>query len=289
MKKLELMIMAAISVVCLQSCSKDGLFEEQGMMNSEETALQTRSGEDMFTKFIYHGKEYESYYTIEHDSVMVYQNPEVQALAEIFDKKTDLSTFVYPDGTVEYFDTHDEFLAALDRVDKKSYEIYCTTPQISYYAFPPIDPQDKVNNDAELWLYDDTNFEDTRGIIVLKRGEKKEEIGHLKKDFSPNMNDKASSLAAFSVDGKTLFELFEDDSYRSHSMNFIVHRGSGTLDGQEFSLQSDFPTGPDHPIPDNPRNRVAKIAIFNLKSNHVVGTTNSTWNDRITSVRITRQ
>ena len=132
-------------------------------------------------------------------------------------------------------------------------------------------------------------FEDTRGIIVLKRGEKKEEIGHLKKDFSPNMNDKASSLAAFSVDGKTLFELFEDDSYRSHSMNFIVHRGSGTLDGQEFSLQSDFPTGPDHPIPDNPRNRVAKIAIFNLKSNHVVGTTNSTWNDRITSVRITRQ
>lgn len=286
-KILKLMVMATVSVVCLQSCSKDGLFEEQGMMNSEETALQTRSGEeDMFTKFIYHGKEYESYYTIEHDSVMVYQNPEVQALAEIFDKKTDLSTFVYPDGTVEYFDTHDEFLAALDRVDKKAYEIHCSTPQISFYGSIPLVPEDKVNNCAELWLYDDTNFEDTRGLIVLKNGEKKKEIGHLKKNFSPNMNDKTSSLAAFSIGGKTLFELFEDDNYRSNSMNFLVYRGSEILDGEEFSIQPNFPESPEQPVIPV---YIGRIAIFNLKSNHVVGTKNSTWNDRITSVRITRQ
>ena len=249
--------------------------------------MVTRSGEDLFTKFIYHGKEYESYYTIGYDSVLTYENPEVQALAEQFDAQTDLSTFMYPDGTMEYFDTHDEFLAELDRVNKKAFEMYSSLSQISLYAYPPTQPNDKVNNDAELHLYDDTNFEDTKGVIVLKRGQKQKTIAHLKKNFSPNMNDKTSSFVAFTIGGTTLFELFEDDNYHNHSMNFIVYNNTGNqLDGEKFSLYSD---APDYPIIDNPRNHPGKAFVFNLKTCHVVGTTNSSWNDRITSVRITRQ
>ena len=45
----------------------------------------------------------------------------------------------------------------------------------------------------------------------------------------------------------------------------------------------------DTPKPDSPRSHWGKGFDANLKDNYVVGTHNSSWNDRITSVRITRQ
>lgn len=279
--------MFAIAVgVCLFSCSnEDGL--DRQIVEDERVSSFSRNSEALFTTFVYHGKTYESCYQVDNDSSVVYKNPEVQALAEYFDTTPELVTFIYPNGMMEYFDTHDEFMKSLERVKEEVNVISGQANAVDshFYAFPSKGPADNVNNDAELYLYDDTGFSSRRGDIILKKGAKKVEIPHLKKNFSPNMNDKTSSLEAYSIAGTTLFELFEDNNYRSHCMSFILNN----------SIRWDFVDKPfslpfnDTPKPDNPRSHWGKGFDANLKDNYVVGTHNSSWNDRITSVRITRQ
>ena len=283
--RVQNVLTAVLTGLLLFSCSK----EDSLNYTDEESSLKTfasRSQESSFTSFIYHGKTYESFYTVNNDSVVTYDNKEVQLLAEKFDETPGLVSFYYPDGTIEYFDTHDEFMSELNRLKDYINNFYKGNENICTYGFPALTPADRTNNDAELYLYDDVNFEDTKGSIILKRGTKQIAIPHLKKNFSPNMNDKTSSLQAFSIAGTTLFELFEDDNYRSHCMSFILNNSQRVDFGnQEFSVLADL----EFPVGDDPRQHWGIVFDANLKDNHVIGTTNSKWNDRITSVRITRQ
>lgn len=230
--RVQNVLTAALTGLLLFSCSKDDSIN----YTDEESSLKTfasRSQESSFTSFIYHGKTYESFYTVNNDSIVTYDNKEVQLLAEEFDKNPDLVSFFYPDGTIEYFDTHDEFMSEINRLKDYINDFYKGNENISTYGFPALTPTDRTNNDAELYLYDDVNFEDTKGSIILKKGTKQIAIPHLKKNFSPNMNDKTSSLQAFSIAGTTLFELFEDDNYRSHCMSFIVNNMQRTDFGNQ--------------------------------------------------------
>lgn len=283
--KLSNLMLLPLASWCLFSCSNDEIINNQSV-NNENVPSLSRTQENLLTTFIYHGKTYESYYRIENDSIIVYENEDVQTLAKQFDETPELVSFIYPNGIVEYFDTHEEFMESLNRLKNAISTINQEVENVTTYGLPALKPADCKNNDAELYLYDDINYEDTKGTIVLKRGTSKIEIPHLKHNFSPNMNDKTSSLQAFSIAGTTLFELFEDDNYRSHCMSFLVNNSQRTNFGnQEFSLLSDDL----YPKPDDPRSHWGMCTDENLKDNHVVGTVNSKWNDRITSVRITRQ
>lgn len=119
---------------------------------------------------------------------------------------------------------------------------------------------------------DDDNYEDTKVEFDLKKGQNKIEIPHLK---PYGMNDKTTSFCVFTLqDTQNFFELFEDDNYKSLCFSFLVTMTTNSvLNGGERVLAMPY----------------GEFYCPNLKNIHVKGTKRSSWNDRITSVRITQQ
>lgn len=85
-------------------------------------------------------------------------------------------------------------------------------------------------------------------------------------------------IVAYSFGGTTQYQFYEDDTYRNHCLAFTTYANSrekinGPLDSHFINL-SGFNYGMTF-LPD-------------LKNIHVIGTNSSSWNDRITSIIITR-
>lgn len=276
MKVFIFTMLATVGLV-FTSC-ENNLNEVQVPENNFKDPINSRSGDIESIKFIYHGKTYESTYTMTEDSVCLYHNSEVNKLAQQFDHTPGLVSFYYPNKDLEYFDNDGEFQTAFARIRNKVDSIY-QTQNIANYGIrsndiPILDqPVDALNHDAELWLYDDIGLLDRREDLYLNRGELVFEWPHLKRTYG--MNDKTSSFVALSIGGWTIFELYEDDHYKSHCMKFML---TSTQDLTITGPYSDIHSG----------RTVASALAIDLHECDVVGTKRSTWNDRITSVRITR-
>ena len=278
MKVLSLSILSTLLFCCF-SCNNN---EFDGVKNEFSELNETRSNNELTTKFIYHGKTYESSYEIINDSLKRYNNPDVEMLAQKFDASPTLTSFYYPNHEIEYFDSEEELDASFDRIKEKVENIY-NQQKLSYFVMAansrviiddPSNPVDIMNHDAELWLYDDVAYLDRREDLYLQAGEKIFEWPHLKDKY--NMNDKTSSFCAISIGGFTRFNLYEDDNYRSHCMSIIVGNQGDPIDVSKtpYSLSS---------------LRLTNYAYaIDLKECEVLGTKRSSWNDRITSVRIER-
>ncbi len=293
MKKLINKSALFAALLALVSCSEENVIDEnQDRNNTFSTSRTSLANEENVVNFLYKGREYNSSFSIVNDSLIEYDNPEVQKLEESFDLKPNLVTFIYPNGKIEYFDSYEEYQSSMEQI-KRSINTFCNelgNNVNSREELPGLpNPDDMYNHDAELKLFDDDWFSDTEGKIYVEKGQTQVGVTHLKKHFSPNMNDKTTSYQAFSMVGDFLFELFEDDNYKSHCMAFVVKHGIRThFTNEEFSINYADPLNDTPVLPDERVNWGCTVDE-NLKDNHVVGTHNSSWNDRITSVRITKQ
>lgn len=267
--------MLAIASVSFTSCSQDDeMFSENDSQTMESRSTNTTEEK---IDFYYKGERYQTVSYLQGDSIIGIEDPEIEKLLLELDAKPNLVTFAYPDGMCEYFDDAESFHADKERVFvmSKERESWAST-------FPSISPRKLVDapnfggkseNIANLFLYDDDNYEDTMIEFDLKKGQNKIEIPHLK---PYGMNDKTTSFCAFTMrDTQNLFELFEDDNYKSHCFSFLVTMTTDfKLNGGERAVI---------PMP------YGEFYCPNLKNIHVKGTRRSSWNDRITSIRITQQ
>lgn len=260
-----------VFVIGLVSCSSDPL-ENLSLSEGRSIALTRSDNVEESVTFIYHGKCYESTYTVLGD-LICYSNSEVNELAQQFDQKTELVSFYYPNNIVEYFDNEEDFQSHFDRVigmaDSITSNMHVDVNDVMLRSQPTIDFD---NVKAAIILYDDWGLMGGNyKYFTMSLNGTPVECPHLK---AYGMNDKTSSFIAYSVGGVTLFELFEDDSYRNHCLKFAVFENTNSqMDNTTFSTKS------------RPR---GQAFVSDLKSCHVSGTKRSTWNDRITSIRITR-
>lgn len=277
--KVSFFIMLSIIALIFTSCDNN-LSEARIPENNTGYQINSRSENMESIKFIYHGKVYESTYIVTEDSTCLYQNPEVNKLTQFFDHTPGLVSFYYPNMEVEYFDSDEDFKEKFDKI-KEKVKLICEEQENNNFNFrfeddsiPDFDkPVDVINHNAELWLYDDIALMDRREDLYLNRGEAKFEWAHLKNKY--NMNDKTSSFIAQSISGVTMFELYEDDNYKSHCMKFML---GSTSDIKISGVYSAIHSG----------RTVAHALAVDLHDCDVAGTKRSTWNDRITSVRISR-
>lgn len=267
------------TVISLLVCANLGFISCTNELNEPENEAPTRSANnetalsDTITepiKFLYKGITYEATSTVVNDSVISIDNMIVKDLLLGLDKLPNLVTFSYPDGSYEYFDNQEDFNANKPRAFKLSEEIEKTLPRVPQTRGRIDSPN--YNYAANLFLHDDRNYEDTMCELNLPIGQAMLAIDHLKPTYG--MNDKTSSFVAISINGSTLFELFEDDNYRNHCFSLLVTKTTNIgINSGERSIPQ------QHGL----------AAAPNLKNVHVVGTKRSSWNDRITSIRMTRQ
>lgn len=290
MKTKNLFIVALSCIVTgisMISCNN----EAPNISNSsdEASSRNSQAEEIQSISFIYQGKTFESDYFMVNDSTIGYMNPEVEELAKNFEQNPNLYIFLYPNGMTEYFNDAQEFHKDIKRVMQAVDSLsQIKTPQSrthSHGGLPsgnamiqalPVYPEYHY---AELVLYDDVSFLDRCELIAIEKPFSSVQIPHLKDEC--NMNDKVSSMIAYSIECNALFECFEDDNYKSHCMSFLVRNG----ERYEYS----FTPGTGYiEVKQNGQN-FGEAWFMDLHDCHVVGTKKSSWHDRITSVRITRQ
>lgn len=256
------------------SCDNNEIVSTSENANNSDVLSLTRASQNLSSNlmtedlnFLYKGVRYHATCVVEDDSIISIDNKDVDQLFAKFDSMPELGTVLYPDGSYEYFDNQEDFNLNLKRViainESMSFKSF-----ISSRGELPLANKDY---DANLFLFDDRNYSDSEAKIYLDKGKQGREIEHLKPEFG--MNDKTSSFVAYSnIDGNMLFELYEDDNYRNHCFRFIISNGTNEVinSGERFKVIG------------------GKVAAPNLKNVHVRTTKRSSWNDRITSVRITR-
>lgn len=282
-KKLLITLTCGIIGLNMISCNNEETLNYPNLSNN--SASRTISTDDISkVSFIYNGKTYESNYFMENDSTISYMNPEVEELAKEFETMPDLYAFLYPNGIIEYFDNKTIFYTNIERIKQTIYNLpkenlLSRGDHIDGGLKPglilgaPVSPD---YHNAELVIYDDIYGLDRSEILPVEKPNLTLEIPHLKDKY--NMNDKVSSMSAFSIANDALFECFEDDNYKSHCLSFFVRNGyfynytstpgTGTTD-MKYTGYS-----------------FGHAYFDDLHNCHVVGTKRSSWNDRITSVRI---
>ena len=126
---------------------------------------------------------------------------------------------------------------------------------------------------ANLFLCDDHNYGGKVRHVLLSTANRDTVVNHLKPGY--DMNDKTTAFCAYSFGGNTLFELYEDDHLKSHCLSFTCYSKDAQVMNGPYSTSFQWlPYG--------------AVIAPNLKNIQVEGTKRSTWNDRITSVKITR-
>lgn len=272
--KTFILSLLALTSLFISSCSQD----ETVLQESESKTIESRGVGTSIEEvdFYYKGEHYQTVSYLLGDSIVGIEDPEIESLLTELQNKPNLVTFSYPDGSYEYFDDYESFQNEKPRVLSYSAEVekwYAQNPSITPRGYVDV-PNVGANreNIANLFLHDDDNYEDTMREFDLQKNQGKIEIPHLK-DYG--MNDKTTSFCAYTMQNtQNLFELFEDDNYRSHCFSFLVtmstHVGMNTGQMAVQEPHGDF-------------------CCPNLKNIHVAGTKKSSWNDRITSIRITQQ
>lgn len=287
--KTKNLLIAALSgiVTSLSMISCNNEVPNTSSTSSDATSRGIQVSETQSVSFIYQGKTYESDYFMVNDSTVSYINPEIEELAKSFEQNPDLYVFFYPNGITEYFNNSQDFQTDMKRV-MQTVDSLCQikTPQSRSHSdsgLPsgnqeiqagPVHPE---YHNAELVLYDDVAYLDRCELLPLEKPFSSVQFPHLKSQC--NMNDKVSSMIAFSIGTDALFECFEDDHYKSHCMSFMVRNGV------RYDYSSTPGTGTVEEEPNG--YNYGEAWFVDLHDCHVVGTKKSSWNDRITSVRIT--
>ncbi|MEY8609435.1 hypothetical protein AALM74_09680 [Parabacteroides segnis] len=250
------------AIIGLISCESDvvDVSQKQNELQSKIEIKSLESETEVCNiSFFYKGRKYETSYNFVCDSIISYKDAEIGELITELQNLPNLVTFVFPDNSIEYFDDQNDLDNNLQRVVELSESMQIVNMGIEPLANNAYPPKNK-NYMANMHLYDDIGYYDTHCEFNLKVGDVIE-VSHLK---SYGMNDKTSSLILY-ANGNTniLFQFWEDDSFKSHSwaitMNSLVMGPTG--------IQGCY-------------------ACDNLKNIHVEGTKRSSWNDRITSLRM---
>ncbi len=277
------------TIACLSMISCNNEVPNTSSLSDEASSRSLQTEEVQSVSFIYKGKTYESDYFMVNDSTIGYMNPEVEELAKSFEQNPELYVFLYPNGMSEYFNNSQDFQTDIKRV-MQTVDSLCQikNPQSRSHVdgglpsgnqeiqASPVYPE---YHNAELILYDDVAFLDRCEILPLEKPFLSVQFPHLKSQC--NMNDKVSSMIAFSIGTDALFECFEDDHYKSHCMSFVVRNG----ERYEYSFTPGTGTVE---VKQNGKN-YGEAWFNDLHNCHVVGTKRSNWHDRITSVKITIQ
>lgn len=275
----------SMGIVCLAlnftSCDNDFATSDiQEAQLPPETKSLNLSTDTVYenNKFIYEGKTYDYVATIVNDSVLHISDQSVEELFQEFENYAELVTHMHRDGTIELFKDNETFHAQLPGIIERDKDLIGNRVQpynadVPWETIPPIDNTD--NKIANLYLCDDDGYRDTHYQLDLRSGESSQEISKLK---SKGLNDKVTSFAAYTIAGTTLFELFEDSGFKDHCFSFVVYTGSATqiLDGVIYKWAPPAP-------------QIGQFLVADLKDLWVKGHSVDTWNDRISSVRITRQ
>ena len=123
LKKIASVVIAGLVVV---SCAND----VDGFISIPDDAtgvqqISTRGSSDNL-KIVYHGKVYETLYTIINDSTYLYQNSEVKDLIDnLNETRPNLRTFIHGDGVIEYFDDENDFNLNKERIMSEYEKNYC--------------------------------------------------------------------------------------------------------------------------------------------------------------------
>lgn len=280
MKKLNYLVALVCTTAGLFSCNNE-MIDSDSFINSE-SIVKTKSVEvspsDTITetcKFLYKGLNYETTMLIVNDSVVSMQDKGVEKLLTELNELPNLVTYRHRDGLIEYFDNREALLSILPDIVAKEEKLISNTKSLrgSVVANPACDAI-KDGYYANLFLCDDHNYGGKVRKILLSTARTDTVVNHLKPNY--DMNDKTTSFCAYSFKGNTLFELFENDHLKSHCLSFTCY-------SRDIQVVNDLTPG------------VVLIHAFygaviapDLKNVHVEGTKKSSWNDRITSVRITR-
>ncbi len=201
MKKLTKLLLILVLGSLMFSCSNDE-FD-----NSRETPLsQLRNIE-----FIYNGITYTSAYTINEDSILVFDNQDVAKIYEEISAFPDLCTYIHPNGVEEYFENA---IAALQ--NKK---IVNENQQLM--------PNLRVSNvEGLVNFYEHSNKQGR--ILFFRFGNEGIQIPDLRVH---KFNDMISSFFATTVDG----------SYREGTVEFYAdlnYTGKSLILG--FTLMKDY-------------------------------------------------
>lgn len=252
-----LFVVFTVGLVSCEDCiSLDSIFYED-----TPTQIKTMSITESFcADFIYKGNRYRSMYYFVGDSA-VFEHEEVGVLLKQLNNLPSLVTFIYLDQTREYFDDQDEYEKNLARILRKN------ILNTSDYSISTIEKGDGIipSRDsryaANMFLFDDRNYSDTKLQFNLEMGQSVFEVPQLR-DYG--MNDKTTSLTLWCNSGTVEYQLWEDDNYKGHSLVYLLTPSTWHLGVQ------------------------GRFVIPSLKNIQVEGTRH-TWNDRITSVRMIKR
>lgn len=278
-----------VSCICMGilSCNNE-ILDDSSLENSDLQVVMTKSIDNSVEKsysFIYKGNNYALDYRQIGDSIIWVSDSTVyNTLTDLY-ALPDLVTYTHITGEIEYFDDNESFHAKLPGIVQAGKYLDPTSlmktgeNEISTFALAP--KPEKEGFRANLFLYDDDYYLDKMRRVHLKSTESKKEVANLKNDYSEldgcnyEMNDKTTALAAYTMGEYILFEFFEDSNFANHSFSFTVYPNIFVEINGDFRIRSY--TGID---------RVGQVCLPNLKE-CFVGSSHSSWNDRISSVKVT--
>lgn len=288
MKKLNYYVALVCAVAGLISCNNDLI--DSADYNNQESVVNTKSLDIVPSdtiiqtcKFLYQGVDYETTMQLVNDSIVLIENQTVEQLLADLNDLPNLVTYQHRDGTIEYFDNRDALMSVLPNIvakEEKETSSPHATPRDWWSTGNPVCDPVPDGNTANLFLCDDDNYSGKVRHIFLPIGQQSVVVNHLKPDL--NMNDKTTSFVAYCFNGSTFFELYENDDLASNCLSFTCYDSGTPQKINTWGYQDKMSRAVWPPV------SCGQVVAPDLKNVHVAGTKKSSWNDRITSVRITK-
>lgn len=273
----------SISCICLGffSCNNDILTDSYMAKSSLPIETKAITNTKRFN-FTYKDNHYTlEYKTIDDSLIWVGDTTTFNMLVNL-KQLPSLTTYMHRTGEIEYFDDSETFLSKLQgivRAEKYLNPLSTLRTNDMEALLRGTPPAETDGYRANLFLFDDDGYSGKMRRVHLKTGQSKVEVSNLKKDYSEiddckyEMNDKTTALCAYSSGEHILFQMYEDSDFKDHNFSFTVYPGTTTVVEGDFSFRifESLTAG--------------QLCIPNLKECMVDGL-GDTWNDRISSVRI---
>ncbi|MCD8032331.1 MAG: hypothetical protein LUF85_16280 [Bacteroides sp.] len=214
----------------LHSCNNEELNE----LNAEQEVIE-QSNELTFT---YKGKTYStSISQTDHD--IKYVNEETETVLNKLAENKQLATFVYGDGSIEYFDSDKEVIKYIEEL---------SADQVS--DSPVINPAAAANWRSRLTLYVKTSLNGSKTSHDIYETNKSLAIPNL---ATIGMDQKVRSFQMNSDNGIHTFVIFYDElNYRGYSITFDVgYFSSNTSNPIKIRDLGKYIRGPFLPVQTN--------------------------------------
>ncbi len=224
--------------------------------NEDEVGIPDNTPNLKSVSFIYEGVAYSSTYEFDKDSLMVFDNNEVEALYARLDSMPELATYVHNNGMVEYFD-NSAIAAEKNSINNSNVK----TPTLRLSASGSITLYEHANmgGKAVSWSFVDTLNPYSFGI----------QVPLLQKYFSPpaavtyiNFNDMTSS-----------FSVNLSGSYRQCNVTFYEHKDYG---GKSLTFVFFYPNVPF---------KINDFGNYKIKNGSLFSHSKS-WHDEASSMKV---